>query len=271
MAQAAPSRHQGHHAKPTHRLLPPTSTILKTIKYEAQMGSRMRKLNCSSNTQNEKSLYHQSFIDFRCYLELARFEPRPINNISPASPSIPPEPAIATRHGNGDGVQKFLADLHRRPAAHQFGARPDQTVDTIGRRPRFRGAPAAHLILKLGETVADVVNAVLLIPRRNRFGTKLLATTGRDHPDGNQRINRSDSRFDHFAAEVLFRNDAVSLPTMECTNSAPCPLLGAVAATQIGQYVRMPIGAQAGDDDTSFGAVFGRCAWRIDAYHDPLH
>src|SRR3954466_6603044 len=49
MAQAAPSRHQGHHAKPTHRLLPPTSTILKTIKYEAQMGSRMRKLNCSTN------------------------------------------------------------------------------------------------------------------------------------------------------------------------------------------------------------------------------
>src|SRR3954464_8452367 len=28
------------------------------------------------NTQNKKSLYHQSFTDFRCYLELARFEPR---------------------------------------------------------------------------------------------------------------------------------------------------------------------------------------------------
>ncbi len=28
------------------------------------------------NTQNEKSLYHQSSIDFRCYLEMARFEPR---------------------------------------------------------------------------------------------------------------------------------------------------------------------------------------------------
>jgi len=30
------------------------------------------------NTQNEKSLYHQSSIDFRCYLEMARFEPRPV-------------------------------------------------------------------------------------------------------------------------------------------------------------------------------------------------
>jgi hypothetical protein len=29
-----------------------------------------------SNTQNERSLYHQRSIDFRCYLELARFEPR---------------------------------------------------------------------------------------------------------------------------------------------------------------------------------------------------
>jgi len=29
------------------------------------------------NTQNEKSLYHQSSIDFRCYLEMALFEPRP--------------------------------------------------------------------------------------------------------------------------------------------------------------------------------------------------
>jgi hypothetical protein len=29
------------------------------------------------NTKNEKSLCHQSSIDFRCYLELARFEPRP--------------------------------------------------------------------------------------------------------------------------------------------------------------------------------------------------
>ena len=28
------------------------------------------------NTQNEKSLYHQSSIDFRCYLEMALFEPR---------------------------------------------------------------------------------------------------------------------------------------------------------------------------------------------------
>jgi hypothetical protein len=30
------------------------------------------------NTENEKSLYHQSSIDFRCYLKLARFEPRQI-------------------------------------------------------------------------------------------------------------------------------------------------------------------------------------------------
>ncbi len=28
------------------------------------------------NTQNEKSLYHQSSIDFRCYLEMALSEPR---------------------------------------------------------------------------------------------------------------------------------------------------------------------------------------------------
>jgi len=28
------------------------------------------------NTQSEKSLYHQSSIDFRCYLEMAFFEPR---------------------------------------------------------------------------------------------------------------------------------------------------------------------------------------------------
>src|SRR5580765_3494001 len=29
------------------------------------------------NTQNEKAFCYQSFIDLRCYLELARFEPRP--------------------------------------------------------------------------------------------------------------------------------------------------------------------------------------------------
>jgi len=29
------------------------------------------------NTQNGKSLHHQRSTDFRCYLELARFEPRP--------------------------------------------------------------------------------------------------------------------------------------------------------------------------------------------------
>jgi len=27
--------------------------------------------SAQGNTQNEKSLYHQSFIDFRCYLEMA--------------------------------------------------------------------------------------------------------------------------------------------------------------------------------------------------------
>jgi len=43
-----------------------------------------RRLPCAGgrgsnqgNTQNEKSLYHQSSIDFRCYLEMALFEPRP--------------------------------------------------------------------------------------------------------------------------------------------------------------------------------------------------
>jgi hypothetical protein len=35
-----------------------------------------RRGSNQGNTQNEKSLYHQSSIDFRCYLELARFEPR---------------------------------------------------------------------------------------------------------------------------------------------------------------------------------------------------
>jgi len=35
-----------------------------------------RRGSNQGNTQNEKSFYHQSSIDFRCYLEMARFEPR---------------------------------------------------------------------------------------------------------------------------------------------------------------------------------------------------
>jgi hypothetical protein len=37
-----------------------------------------RRGSNQGNIQNEKSFYHQSSIDFRCYLELARFEPRPV-------------------------------------------------------------------------------------------------------------------------------------------------------------------------------------------------
>ena len=37
----------------------------------------LRRGSNQGNTQNEKSVYHQSSIDFRCYLESARFEPRP--------------------------------------------------------------------------------------------------------------------------------------------------------------------------------------------------
>jgi len=44
---------------------------LKIASGEERRGSNQ------GNTQNEKSLYHQSSIDFRCYLEMARFEPRP--------------------------------------------------------------------------------------------------------------------------------------------------------------------------------------------------
>ena len=44
--------------------------------YIRQVQPRRRGSN-QGNTQNEKSLYHQSSIDLRCYLELARFEPRP--------------------------------------------------------------------------------------------------------------------------------------------------------------------------------------------------
>jgi len=36
----------------------------------------LRRGSNQGNTQNEKSLYHQSSIDFRCYLEMALFEPR---------------------------------------------------------------------------------------------------------------------------------------------------------------------------------------------------
>src|SRR6476469_5223500 len=36
----------------------------------------MRRGSNQGNTQNEKSLYSQSSIDFRCYPKLARFEPR---------------------------------------------------------------------------------------------------------------------------------------------------------------------------------------------------
>ncbi len=46
----------------------------------ARLGPRLRMVEqgCGSdqgNTQNEKSLYHQSSVDFRCYLEMALFEP----------------------------------------------------------------------------------------------------------------------------------------------------------------------------------------------------
>ncbi len=37
----------------------------------------MRRGSNQGNTQNEKSLYHQLSIDFRCYLGMALFEPRP--------------------------------------------------------------------------------------------------------------------------------------------------------------------------------------------------
>src|SRR4051794_15023529 len=41
-----------------------------------------RRGSNQGNTQNEKFLYHQSFIDFWCYLELARFEPRRLSGWS---------------------------------------------------------------------------------------------------------------------------------------------------------------------------------------------
>jgi len=44
----------------------------------AGAAARRRGSN-QGNTQNEKSLYHQSSIDFRCYLEMALFEPRPMS------------------------------------------------------------------------------------------------------------------------------------------------------------------------------------------------
>jgi len=41
-------------------------------------GQRIWRGSNQGNTQNEKSLCNQSFIDFRCYLEMALSEPRPV-------------------------------------------------------------------------------------------------------------------------------------------------------------------------------------------------
>ncbi len=46
------------------------------IRHEPRRNQLPRRGSAQGNTQNEKSLYHQSFIDFRCYLEMALFEPR---------------------------------------------------------------------------------------------------------------------------------------------------------------------------------------------------
>jgi len=74
------------------------------------------------NTQNEKSLYHQRSIDFRCYLEMARFEPRPLAGSGTVSD-------LAARHGVS---RKFVyQQTHRAVAALDdafLSATPDHEV-----------------------------------------------------------------------------------------------------------------------------------------------
>jgi hypothetical protein len=54
---------------------PPAKPKLSAEERRARQEDRRRGSN-QGNTQNEKTLCHQSSIDFRCYLELARSEPR---------------------------------------------------------------------------------------------------------------------------------------------------------------------------------------------------
>jgi len=60
-------------------VFPPDQSAAQVIDWLKQhsLDEDARRGSNQGNTQNEKSLYHQSSIDFRCYLEMALFEPRP--------------------------------------------------------------------------------------------------------------------------------------------------------------------------------------------------
>ncbi len=56
------------------------------------------------NTQNEKSPYYQSSIDFRCYLEMALFEPRREQYPRQGHSVLPVGPEPASSSGNDGNV-----------------------------------------------------------------------------------------------------------------------------------------------------------------------
>ena len=70
------SRRRGHRSDGS-RPLPTQIGRLHADGRRSRRPSESAKVQVRVTPKTKKSLYHQSSIDFRCYLELARFEPRP--------------------------------------------------------------------------------------------------------------------------------------------------------------------------------------------------
>ena len=113
-----------------------------------------------------------------------------------------------------------------------------------------------------------MMDAPLLIQRRNRLGPDHLAARGVNRREGHIRIDHPQGRLNHLAAVVDLGNDAISAVCAVERDGSLCPFGRRVASGGVGEHVTVPGGVLAGDDDAGFVGVLARARGRIDCDHD---
>ena len=107
------------------------------------------------------------------------------------------------------------------PVRHQFGHRPDQRIDPVGRtavrqavRPEI-----AHLVFQLGEP-SGMAHPALLVEHRHRLGAQPLSAPCPHRLHRHRRIDGADHRRHHVAALVDLGHQAIRL---QLDGTAPPP------------------------------------------------
>src|SRR5690625_4567611 len=148
---------------------------------------------------------------------------------------------------------------------HATRCRPTERINPVRPGLTARWRPVRHLVLQL-RVNAHVVHSAALVQGADRFSSDCFTAGGADTFVGNVPVDTADDAFDHVAALVDFRNDAVGLVPAVGGDGGLRPFIRAAPDAQVLEDVSVLIPGDSGNDDACLVAAIAFADCRVDRH-----